>query len=444
VSQLRGPYDDTHRHYSCAVIGDWHNAFVTAACLAHLGHRTALVNPMLSGQSEWSEFPTLALREPHLPEIIGKGRKAGLLEHANGIGGHWTADFVWLAIDMPVDERDEPDLRTLLAAAERVASSGSARLAFVVSSQVPLGFCSHLEKSLGLVVACVPENLRLGRGVETFLRGDRLVVGATLRETAERVRALLVGLPSEYLACDLATAEMVKHATNAFLATSISFANELARIGETRGVDSQLVAAALKLDKRVGPLAYVTPGLGFAGGTLPRDLRVLQRLGRESATPTPLVDAVLEVNESTVDALVDAIRSHLRDPKGKTILVLGYTYKAETDTLRRSPSLELARRLVAEGARVIGYDPLMNGRDLSAIAGTIDHRADWGAVGRAPDVSIAMTPRSEFTSLAWSALTGSKRDPVPLVFDTRGIIRPASVLQAGFAFKALWQPARLP
>ena len=424
-------------HYACAVIGDWHNAFITAACLAHLGHRTVLVNPMLSGQSEWTEFPRLALVEPDLPEMIERGRKDGLLEYANGIGDHWTADFVWLAIDTPVDERDEPDLRTLFAAAERVASSGSARQAFVVSSQVPLGFCSHLEKGLGLIVACVPENLRLGRGVETFLRGDRLVVGATRLETTERVRALLAGLKSDYVACDLATAEMIKHATNAFLATSISFANELARIGETRGVDSQLVATALKLDKRVGPLAYVSPGLGFAGGTLPRDLRVLQQLGRDSATPTRLVDAVLAVNESTVDALIETVR--------KEILVLGYTYKAETDTLRRSPSLELATRLIADGARVIGYDPFMNGRDLSALAGTIDHRADWGAVGHAPDVAIVMTPRREFASLARGALTGvSKHEPLPLVFDTRGIVRPAPVLQAGFAFKALWQPTKLP
>ncbi len=431
--------------HRCAVIGDWHLAFVTAACLAEMGHDTLLVNPLLSGKPPWSTFPELALSEPGLPEIIERARGNGLLTHVNGLDAGWTADFVWLAIDTPVDERDEPDVSTLVTAAERVAENKACTGVFVVTSQVPLGFCTELEDKVGLTVAYVPENLRLGRGVETFLRADRLVIGASAPATAAQVRALLAGVKSDCLTCDLPTAEMIKHATNAFLATSISFANELARIGERSKVDNQLVAAALKMDKRIGPLAYVAPGLGFAGGTLPRDLRVLQKLGRASDIPTPLVDAILEVNESTVAALQESVADHLGTLDGKEILILGYSYKADTDTLRRSPSIELATRFTARGARVLGYDPFMNSRDLSPLAGIIDHKAEWKDLQGAPDATVVMTPRKEFATLEWETLSVPRSlRPIPLVLDARGIVSSRAVLRAGFAFKALWQPAQLP
>ena len=138
-------------------------------------------------------IPRLALSEPELPEIIDRSRREGRLVHVNGIGGEWSADFVWLAIDTPVDDRDEADVSVLLEAAERVARTGACAGVLVVTSQVPLGFCAKLESELGLSVACVPENLRLGRGVDTFLRSDRVVIGARTPETAEHVRDSLAG-----------------------------------------------------------------------------------------------------------------------------------------------------------------------------------------------------------------------------------------------------------
>ncbi|HSY21373.1 MAG TPA: nucleotide sugar dehydrogenase [Polyangiaceae bacterium] len=430
---------------TCAVIGDWHLAFITAAGLAELGHSTLLVNPLGAGKTPWPDFPELALNEPGLPETIAEARGRGKLAHVNGVDAGWAADFVWLAIDTPVDERDEPDTSTLLRAAQDVAASGCCKGVFVVTSQVPLGFCAQLEETLGLTVACVPENLRLGKGIETFLRADRLVIGASASETRAGVRALLAGIDAQCATCDLPTAEMIKHATNAFLATSISFANELARVGERNGVDSQLVAAALKMDRRIGPLAYVAPGLGFAGGTLPRDLRVLARVGRAHGVATPLVDAVLDVNESTITALVDSVASFLGRLDGREVLVLGYSYKADTDTLRRSPSLELAARLRAQGAVVLGYDPFMNERDLSPLEGVIEHRAHWSEFHTPPDATIVMTPRKEFASIAWDALEVRRsRVPPPLVLDARGIVSSRAVLRAGFAYKALWQPVQLP
>ncbi len=433
------------RHYACAVVGDWHLAFVTAACLADLGHRTVMVSP--GGErpdGHEDSFPAPPVLEPGLPEMIARAQAAGTLHHASGIAGHWSADVVWLAIDTPVDSHDEPDVAPLLSAARAIAHHRCCRAVFVVTSQVPVGFCDALEDETGLTVACVPENLRLGSGIESFLRADRKVVGARTPGAAATVARLLEGVRADLVTCDLATAEMIKHATNAFLATSISFANELARLGETAGADGHDVARALKLDRRIGPRAYVEPGLGFAGGTLPRDLRVLQRRGRQHRVPTPLVDAVLEVNAATASALLEAIDAYVGGVEGRTVLVLGYTYKADTDTLRRSPSLDLARVLRERKARVLGFDPSMNARDLSELHGLIEHRAAWSDVGEMPDAVVVMTPRREFAELAWSSLRRPARDRPPLVLDARGALGSEAVLRAGCAYKALWRPVKMP
>jgi UDPglucose 6-dehydrogenase len=242
------------------------------------------------------------------------------------------------------------------------------------------------------------------------------------------------------------TAEMVKHATNAFLATSISFANELARIGELMGVDNQAVATALKMDKRIGKGAYVTPGLGFAGGTLPRDLRILQKFAREHDIPSQLVDSVLNINEATSDSLVSSTRNYLGELRGKTILIVGYTYKPEIDTLRRSSSLELGEKLKAQGATVWGYDPVMNSRDLTPLEGLIRHFNEWNEIPSTPDAAIIMTPRPQFAALDWKNL-GARGESggamkAPLVFDTRSSLPSAAILSAGFTYKALWQPVQ--
>lgn len=421
------------------MIGDWHLAFVTAACIASTGKKTLFVNPE-GKQKPWKDFPTLSLMEPGLPEMIAQARATGNLDYSNEIGADWNADIVWLAIDTPVNDRDEADVTPLLRIAREVREAKGTEPVFAISSQIPIGFSRSLQKDLGFRVAYIPENLRLGKGIETFLRADRTVIGADSPETTTKLKELLAEFQTEFFFCDLVTSEMVKHATNAFLATSISFANELARIGELMGVDNQAVATALKMDKRIGKGAYVSPGLGFAGGTLPRDLRILQKFARENKVPSQLVDSVLNINEATADSLVSSMENYLGAIKGKTILVIGYTYKPEIDTLRRSSSLELAEKLKAAGATIWGYDPVMNTRDLRLLKGLIQHFNEWNEIPGAPDAMIIMTPRPQFAALDWSTLRKGASKKAPLVFDTRSTIPPSSVLKSGFAYKALWQP----
>jgi UDPglucose 6-dehydrogenase len=432
------------KHYDCAVIGEWHLAFVTAGCVSSLGHKTLLVNSSKNPADQWRAFPELSLVEPELPELISRSRAEGRLDYLNGISTDFSADYVWLAIDTPVNDRDEADVSSLVAVAEQVSRHGCCKKGFVVSSQIPLGFSRSLEERFGLTVIYVPENLRLGKGVDTFLRADRTVIGATKREDAEGVRALLSGLKTDFLLCDLPTSEMVKHATNAFLATSISFANELARLGDSMGVDNVVVGQALKMDKRIGKAAYVIPGLGFAGGTLPRDLRILQGIGRERHIPTALVDAVLDVNEATALALVSALIDFFGpDHARRRVLILGYTYKPEADTLRRSPAIDLATLLKERGLDAYGHDPLMNGRDLSPLDGKIAHFARWDEIDFVPDAIVLMSPRPAFQAIDWARLRALAPSPVrSLVLDTSSSLDAETVLRGGFAYKALWRPVR--
>ena len=181
-------HNQSSRHYTCAVIGEWHLAFVTAACLAKVGHRTALINP--NKNHEWKEFPQLALNEPGLPEMIAEAKKLDNLHFENGFSDSWTADTVWLAIDTPVNDQDEADTSPLLEAIEGVARHKNAKEVFAISSQIPLGFSDEVEKKFGLKVAYIPENLRLGKGIETFLRADRTVIGANTDDTRNKVQAL--------------------------------------------------------------------------------------------------------------------------------------------------------------------------------------------------------------------------------------------------------------
>lgn len=371
--------------------------------------------------------------------MISKARSDGKLDFTNGFGD-WQSPNVWMAVDTPVDENDRADVSSLLEIAKQTKAHIKNLNHFIISSQIPLGFCQKLEKEFGFKVSYLPENLRLGKGIETFKMADRTVIGSSSPETSEKIEKFLTGFSTTFLKCNLQTSEMVKHANNAFLAMSISFANELARLGEKFEVDGNLVGQALKLDKRIGPAAYVSPGLGFAGGTLPRDLRTLQKLGSETKTPMRIVDSVLSVNEDTSIAIFEIIIAELKKrnkPQGP-VLILGYTYKADTDTLRRSQSLEIAERLTSAGVQVLGHDPFMNGKIGNQLEGKIQH---YDSLENIPSVEVMalFTARPEFKNINWAQLEQFQKAK-PLVLDTQNHLVKESVLAAHLPFKKLWSP----
>jgi UDPglucose 6-dehydrogenase len=345
-----------------AVFGLWHLGCVTAACLAEAGHDvhaldfdTAVVAAFNAGHAP--------LAEPGLDALLQAGLAAGRLRATTHPAEALAdADVLWVAIDTPVDEHDRADVGAVRATLERLRSELRPDLLVLISSQVPAGFTRALEAdwhACGARFAVVPENLRLGKALDTFRQAERTVVGLGDERDRARLEALLGPFCQRLEWMSIESAEFAKHAVNAFLAVSVAFINELARLAEGLGADAQALERALKSEPRIGPRAYLGPGGAFAGGTLARDLRYLTGFGQQLAVPTPLIDGALESNARHARWMLARVQALLGDAPRPVVALLGLTYKPGTDTLRRSAALELAAALVARGAALRAHDPAL-------------------------------------------------------------------------------------
>ena len=340
------------------VIGLWHQGIVGAACLADLGcsvvaadHDEGKVNRLNGGRAP--------LYEPGLDELIAAGLASGRLRFSGDVAGSVVGrPYVLLMFDTPVNDRDESDLSEVLATAGEIAPHLSDGVVLYVTAQVPVGTCDRIagiireaNPSLQFGIAYSPENLRLGQAIERFRKPPLPVIGADDPATLDRLEPLLAPLGVDWARVDLRTAEMTKHALNAFLATSICFANELGNLCDEVGADGRRVAEVLRLEPRVGSKAMLFPGLGFAGGTLARDMQTLRSLGDRSGLETPMLDGAWESNVRQNRLVVRKLRKAFggRGLKGVRAAVLGLTYKPDTSTLRRSASLEIIAEMAERG-----------------------------------------------------------------------------------------------
>jgi UDPglucose 6-dehydrogenase len=303
-------------------------------------------------------------------------------------------------------------------------------------------------------VAYVPEFLRLGIAVETFCQADRFVIGCNDPMIAERVAALYQPLGRPIIYTDICSAEMAKHASNAFLATSISFINEIANLCEALGANALEVARILKLDQRIGQHAFLSPGLGFAGGTLGREIRALQRLGSAYQMPTPLMDAVWQVNAQRAQLVSRRLWMALGALEGQQIGILGLTYKAGTSTLRRAISLDIARDLIRQGAKIKAFDPLANLAEVSNTAPEFIPSLHSGQaltkdglstglppmqvcidpyeVAQGSSALVLVTEWAGLNDLDFKQMRASMRGDAFL--DTRNLLDPGRMAEAGFRY----------
>lgn len=343
-----------------AVFGLWHLGCVTAACLAEAGHDvwaldfdTTTVAGVNAGQAP--------LSEPGLDALLAAGLAAGRLRATTSAAAALAgADVLWVTIDTPVDEQDRADVAAVRAALERLRPELHGSTLLLISSQVPAGFTRALEADWhdsSVRCAVVPENLRLGQALASFRQAERTVVGLRDERDRARLEALLAPFCRRIEWMSVESAELSKHAVNAFLALSVAFINELARLAERLGADAQQVERALKSEPRIGPRAYLGPGGAFAGGTLARDLRYLTGFGQQLDVPTPLLGGALDSNALHARWMLARVLALLAGTERPVVALLGLTYKPGTDTLRRSAALELAGALLARGAQVRAHDP---------------------------------------------------------------------------------------
>ena len=354
------------------VFGLWHLGSVTAACLAQSGCNVVGLDESAEVVGNLSQGRA-PLFEPGLDELIGEGIRAGRLRFTtDAASAVRDADVLWVAFDTPVSEDDKADVPYVVAHVERQLPILEAGALVIVSSQLPVGSIRQLERSTSrqdISFASLPENLRLGKAIEVFRNPDRVIAGVRRAEDRQRIMALLSGVTTRFEWMSVESAEMTKHAINAFLATSVTFINEIAAICEEVGADAKEVERGLKSESRIGPKAYLSPGAAFAGGTLARDIAFLSELSDQTGRQLPLVKSVKTSNDIHRGWTRLKLQSLLGKLQGRRVGVWGLTYKAGTDTLRRSSSVELCRWLSAQGARVVAHDPAVKSlpADLSSI-----------------------------------------------------------------------------
>jgi UDPglucose 6-dehydrogenase len=341
----------------------WHLGPVTAACLASAGHSVIGIDEDPNTVQALAQAkPPVA--EPGLAEMIDRQCEAGLLRFSTRFEDVGACPVVWITYDTPVDENDVADVEFVRRQSLRTLEHVSGGTLFVVSSQMPVGSVAWMEREFAahaagrrVHFACAPENLRLGTALERFLRPDRVVLGVrdpAARSTLESVYGRFTDR-IEWMSVE--SAEMTKHAINAFLATSVCFINELATLCETTGADALEVERGLKTDQRIGQKAYLHAGGAIGGGTLARDISFLRALGQQTAAPLPLIDGVYASNEHHKTWLRRKIPEVLGELRGRIVAILGLTYKPGTDTLRRSAAVETAVWLNRKGAKVRAFDP---------------------------------------------------------------------------------------
>jgi UDPglucose 6-dehydrogenase len=339
------------------VLGLWHLGCVTAACCAR--HFQVRGLDFDEGNVEKLRSGHAPLFEPGLDELIGEGLGAKRLSFTSDAAQACAqAEVLWVCYDTPVDDNDEADVEFVLSRVRRARKHLPKGAIVLVSSQLPVGTCRKLELEFPqFAFACSPENLRLGRAIEVFEKADRVIVGVRDESTKAKLEPLFRPFTSQIIFMRTESAEMVKHALNSFLAVSITFINEIARLCEQMGADAKEVAAGLKSDVRIGPKAYLSPGGPFAGGTLARDVVTLTKLAAEKKEKLALIPAIKKSNDEHRGWMFRRLQARLGKLKGKTVAVLGLTYKPGTDTLRRSVAVELCRELVEAGVEVRAFDP---------------------------------------------------------------------------------------
>ncbi|HWA10156.1 MAG TPA: nucleotide sugar dehydrogenase [Opitutaceae bacterium] len=395
-----------------AVLGLWHLGCVTAACCAKHFDVTGLdFDPANIDRLRQGRAP---IAEPGLDELIQAGLAAGRLRFTGVIAEACAAaDILWVAYDTPVDDNDQADIESVLREVRRCVPALPRGALILLSSQLPVGTCRLLEGEFGAQgyrFACSPENLRLGKAIEIFTKADRIIAGYRDERAKAQLAELFAPFTSQVVWMRSESAEMTKHAINSFLALSITFMNEIARLCEAAGADAKEVERGLKSESRIGPKAYLSPGGAFAGGTLARDVVTCTQLGQKYGEALEVIPAIKRSNDGHRQWALQKIRRLLGAGTGRRVALLGLTYKPGTNTLRRSSAVELARALAAAGFEVAASDPSQP--PLPADLAFIRFSAAAADAVAGADAVVVCTEWPEFRQLDWAALAPRLRRPV--------------------------------
>jgi UDPglucose 6-dehydrogenase len=422
------------RQSSIGIFGAGYVGLVTGICFAELGHRV-IVRDIVPERIHRLQSGRLPIYEPGLEELLERNRDRVrfTLEIGEVIG---ESEFLFVAVGTPPTPSGDADLSAVWSVVDELPRLERPAV-MVMKSTVPVGTGSKIRaaldaRGLGHVgYVSNPEFLAEGTAVDDFMHPDRIVVGAFNDEHGDAVAELQATLDAPVLRADVASAEMIKLASNAFLATRISFVNEIANVCELTGADIERVALGMGLDHRLGPY-FLRAGIGFGGSCFPKDVSALKQLAGNSGYHFQLLSAVIEVNELQKRRVVGKLQSRLGGLGGKTIALLGLAFKAGTDDLREAPSIVLASRLLAEGANVRAWDPVADASQV--LKGVVLTDSVLEAVQDA-DAAVIVTEWPVLRSLANAETRAAMR--TPLIVDGRNLLDPDAAREAGFEYEGI-------
>jgi len=435
-----------------AMIGTGYVGLVSGTCFSDFGHEVVCVDRD-ARKIEMLETGGVPIYEPGLDDLIARNVKAGRLSFTTELAPALeNADAVFIAVGTPTRRGDgHADLQYVYAAAEEVARHIRRYAVIVTKSTVPVGTNAEVARRVRAAnpdaefdVASNPEFLREGAAIEDFMRPDRVVVGVT-SERAERVmrdiyRPLYLR-ETPIVVTSLESAEIIKYAANAFLATKITFINEIADLCEKTGADVKHVAKGIGLDGRIGP-KFLHPGPGYGGSCFPKDTSALARSGQEFAAPLRIVETVIQVNDARKRAMVAKIAEALDDRlAGRTVLVLGVTFKPNTDDMREAPALTVVPALVGGGAKVRIIDP-QGRKEGQHLLHNVDWRDDPYEAAGGADAVVVLTEWNEFRAIDLDRLARAMRpaNGAPVLLDLRNVYAPSAARAAGFRYVSVGRP----
>ncbi|MGB9640171.1 MAG: UDP-glucose dehydrogenase family protein [Anaerolineales bacterium] len=423
------------------VIGVGYVGLVTAACFADLGNRVIALD-INEEKIEGLKKGVMPIYEPGLEELVSRNVKSGRLtfttSYTEGLSG---TEFVFIAVGTPSGVDGEADLRYVAESARMVAENMTEPLIIINKSTVPVGtgdwtadiIRKHQKKPIQFAVVSCPEFLREGSAISDFMQPYRTVLGSLDLEAAEKVAQLHLPLRAPIMITDLRTAEMIKYASNAFLATKISFINEIANICEALGADVKEVAVGMGYDKRIGPY-FLDAGLGYGGSCFPKDVKALAYMAAEKGRHPQLLKAVMEINNDRRPMAVERLKEMLGGLEGKVVGLLGLSFKPNTDDMRDAPSLVIADLLLKAGANVKAYDPVAM-EVARPLLPMVEMCPGIYEMAEGCDALMVVTEWNEFKQLDLSRLKSVMKQAV--ILDGRNIYDPIDMKRAGFRYRGL-------
>ena len=423
------------------VVGVGYVGLVTAACFADLGNRVMALD-VNEKRIENLKKGIMPIYEPGLEEIVERNVRGHRLSFTTSYSDALKeTEFAFIAVATPSGVNGEADMQYVAVAAQTIAETMTAPLIIINKSTVPVGtgdwmadiVKKYQPEPIPFAVVSCPEFLREGTAISDFMQPYRTILGSFNHEAAEKVAQLHLSLRAPIVITDLRTAEMIKYASNAFLATKISFINEIADICEALGADVKEVAIGMGYDKRIGP-AMLDAGLGWGGSCFPKDVKALAYMAEENGLDPKILNTVTNTNYERRRVIVKKIEEMLGGLQGRTVGLLGLAFKPNTDDMREAPSIDIAQGLIAAGAKVRAYDPVAM-ENAHHLLPAIETTADPYTLARGCDALIVLTEWNEFKNIDLEQVREAMKTPV--ILDGRNIYDPVEMRALGFTYRGV-------